>query len=224
MGLKLMAGLLLALAPLGAADFWDEKKFTEWSEKEARRVIENSPWARPVSLPDEKAGAINMNVGGLAGTPGEIVKGSQTPSVTAVLRWHSALPVKQAVARLRFGAEAGTSPEAAKTLSRQEDRYVLGFVGFPAGLLKNDPAKVEELKKKIRLKIKNKPEIPASHVQVERRGNLTDLYIFFPKGQDGSPLIEMRDNEVEVEVGFESRTVRRKFKLKDMEFGGKLEI
>ena len=122
---------------------------------------------------------------------------------------------------MRFGAEAGTSAEAAKLLARQEDRYVLGVAGLPAGLLQDDAAAV---KKGIVLKLKNKPPIPVADVQGERKGNRVNLFLIFPKGQDGSPLIEASDGEVEVEIRLESERISRKFKLKDMMFGGKLEI
>ena len=48
--------LALALAPvcvaLFAADknFWDQKPYSEWSEKEVERMLRNSPWAKTVTL------------------------------------------------------------------------------------------------------------------------------------------------------------------------------
>jgi len=43
-----VAGLTLVAL---AADFWDEKPFTAWSEKEARRVLSDSPWSKTVQVP-----------------------------------------------------------------------------------------------------------------------------------------------------------------------------
>lgn len=218
-----LAGMLLALTPLMAADFWEEKKFTEWNDRQVRRILEDSPWAHPVSVGDDRgAGGAGMaDARNRASRGGTSTAPAAPPTVTAILRWHTALPVKQAVARMRFGAEAGTSAEAAKLLARQEDRYVLGVAGLPAGLLQDDAAAV---KKGIVLKLKNKPPIPVADVQGERKGNRVNLFLIFPKGQDGSPLIEASDGEVEVEIRLESERISRKFKLKDMMFGGKLEI
>ncbi len=239
MHLKLAAGLALALAPLGAADFWQEKQFTEWSEKQVRRILEDSPWARPVALRDEggrrtagrsggggderSGGDMDMEESGGGGAPRSTRASipQMPPEITAVLRWHSALPVKQAVARVRFGAEAATSPEAAKSLSRRENSYILGLAGFPAGLLRGKP---EELKQQIRLKLKNKPDIPVAEVHTERQGRLADLYMFFPREKDGAPLIEASDGEVEVEIRLGATKISRKFKLNNMLYGGKLEI
>ena len=43
-----LAGMLLALTPLMAADFWEEKKFTEWNDRQVRRILEDSPWAHQI--------------------------------------------------------------------------------------------------------------------------------------------------------------------------------
>ena len=43
------AALTIALGvalTAGAAEFWEKKKYTEWSEKECHRLLENSPWAQ----------------------------------------------------------------------------------------------------------------------------------------------------------------------------------
>jgi len=53
--MKTIAGIPLSLAGLTlmalAGDFWDEKPFTAWSEKEARRVLSDSPWSKTVQVP-----------------------------------------------------------------------------------------------------------------------------------------------------------------------------
>lgn len=220
------AGLVLALAPLVAADFWENKEFTEWSDKQVRRILEDSPWARPVSISDDRPGGGSAGIADASKAAERNNRNSSTApaaprSVTAILRWHTALPVKQAVARMRFGAEAGTSAEAAKMLSPEDDRYVLGLANVPAGLLRGDPA---GLRNAIFLKLKNKPPIPVADVQGDRRGDRVNLFLIFPRGQQGSPVIEPGDGEVEVEIKLESTKVTRKFKLADMMFRGKLEI
>ena len=37
--------LLLAVVPLLAADFWEKKDYTAWSEKECTKLLRKSPWA-----------------------------------------------------------------------------------------------------------------------------------------------------------------------------------
>ncbi len=43
---QIIASTLLCAGMLLAADFWQNKKPGEWSEKEARKIIENSPWVK----------------------------------------------------------------------------------------------------------------------------------------------------------------------------------
>jgi hypothetical protein len=38
--------LFYCAAPAPAQDFWKKKPYTEWSEKECRRLLEDSPWAK----------------------------------------------------------------------------------------------------------------------------------------------------------------------------------
>ncbi|MBM3747528.1 MAG: hypothetical protein FJW34_17215 [Acidobacteria bacterium] len=143
------------------------------------------------------------------------------PATTVIVRWHSALPVKQAVARARYGDEAGNSPEAAKTLRRQETHYIVGMIGMPPGVARMNPQK---MKSSALLKIKGRSPVEAEAVQPARGERGVDLYLFFPKTLPGSHVIVLEDNEVEVELKLGSTSVRRKFKLKDMVFDNTLEI
>ncbi len=49
----LAVSLLFAggVCTLLAADFWQTKKFTEWSDKEVLKILADSPWAEKVSIP-----------------------------------------------------------------------------------------------------------------------------------------------------------------------------
>lgn len=44
----ILATSLLCSGVLLAADFWQSKKPSEWTEKEARKIVENSPWVKEV--------------------------------------------------------------------------------------------------------------------------------------------------------------------------------
>ena len=66
---------------------------------------------------------------------------------TFYARWQSALPVKQAFVRLKYGAQAGTAPAAKQILEREETNYV--DRSFPAGCAPCCAADSETLKKAI---------------------------------------------------------------------------
>jgi hypothetical protein len=140
------------------------------------------------------------------------------PSITVFVRFYSALPVKQAIARAQYGDEVLTAPEAAKLLSRQETHYIVWFRGLPLRMLGGDP---KTLKDKAQFKIKGKEPVTAEEILTRGEQRQPDLYVFFPRA--GSPLA-VEDGEVEVQLTLPHNKVKRTFKLKDMVYEGKLEI
>ncbi|MBI4876349.1 MAG: hypothetical protein HY822_17065 [Acidobacteria bacterium] len=242
----LIALVILSLAggALWAADFWQKAKFTEWSDKDAQKMLKDSPWARPVEVRMGGGGGGGGGRGGrgggdmsAAGPSAEDMGGGggggggrrgggggggmpeSSPGQILIVRWHTALPVRQAVARMRFGAEAGTSPEAAKMLQPELKRYVVGIAGVPPQMLMR--TKIPELKTRATLNIKGRDPIQATDVQADRGERGANLYLFFAREENP---ITLEDREVEVVLKLQSVEVKRRFKLKDMVFDGKLEI
>jgi hypothetical protein len=140
------------------------------------------------------------------------------PGITVTIRFHSALPVKQAIAKARFGSEALSSPEAAKFVSREEPYYLVVVAGLPPQLVPNDSS---TLKDKALLKIKDKPPIRAQEVRVERGRGLPGLLLFFPRA--GRPIVP-GDGWVEVQLELREKIIKSTFRLKDMVYQGKLEM
>jgi len=238
--------LSLAGATLWAADFWQKAKFTEWSDKDVQKMVKDSPWARAVeirlgggmggggrggrggrgggdmssvSAADEtsSSGGMGGGRGGRGGGGGDTI--DSTPSYPLIVRWHTALPIRQAIARIRYGQEAGTSPEAAKMLGPEEKRYVVGIADVPPQLVMR--VKPDELKSKATLKLKGKDPIEAVNVQADRGERGVNIYLFFSR--TGNP-ITLEDNDVEVVLKLTSIEIKRRFRLKDMVFDGKLEL
>ena len=48
--LRSIAITSLSAAALWAADFWESKSYTEWSEKEVGKLLANSPWSQKVTV------------------------------------------------------------------------------------------------------------------------------------------------------------------------------
>jgi hypothetical protein len=42
--------LLLAAPAVAISDFWAKKDFTRWSERECRKLLEDSPWAKRYTM------------------------------------------------------------------------------------------------------------------------------------------------------------------------------
>ena len=237
-----------------AADFWISKPFTEWSEKDAQKMLENSPWAKTVSI--ALKGAPNMDTsrtgGSGRGSMGEI--GSTQPAsedpmagpggggrggrnrggggdsmgegpaatATVVVRWASALPVRQAMMKLKYGAEAGTSPEAKKFLEAQENIYAVVISGAGRGMMGMGTGESikKELLERTALLVKGKEDIKAVDLQMARGARGNDLVFLFPRKVE----LTMEDKEVEFATKLESMSLKQKFRLKDMMFDGKLTL
>lgn len=242
--------VLLTLCVCGvlAADFWAAKKFTDWSDKDVQKMLEDSPWARKTSItmtiPSGGAGrgrgfgmslvpsqgesmpggggmGGDTGMGGGMGGGGAMGRGMSAPALQVTVRWHSALPIKQAVIRERHRAGEAITDDESKLLGRDESIYVAGVIGIPGPGMGLD---AKELAASAELRIAGVPATQAANVQIERSPKGTNLYFMFPKKQEGAHVIALGDNEVEFFLKSKTMAVKRKFKLKDMVYEGKLEI
>jgi hypothetical protein len=159
----------------------------------------------------------NGNMGNMGNT-GERQQQRTGGSSSVMVRWMSALPVKQAFARAQYGDEAATSPDAVRSLEKQETHYVVALIGLPRTMVK----KGDQMKKNAVLKIKGHDPIAASDATAEMKDNgIMFVTLSFPK--ESHPL-KAEDGEMALELKLGSKTVTQKFKLKNMVYNGKLEI
>lgn len=153
--------------------------------------------------------------------PGSDAGGGGSAGVTVTLIWQTALPVKQALAKRKFGAEAGTSPDAKAALERTEPAYILTMIGMPGSLLvatRGD--KRAALLDSTMLTVSGKPPLKATDVQVSGgRGSATVSFLF-PK----TTTFTIEDKDLEFSSKFDKTSIKKKFKLKDLVFNGKVEL
>lgn len=207
-----------------AADSWRKKPYTAWDDADIQKILNDSPWARELDiitggssdvahssspLAGAGEGGMGGRGGGNAGT-----EGSRAPTLRLVVRFVSALPVRQAMMRARYGDQVGDSPAAAKATSTPDNYYVVALAGLP-----RPPADVQTIKEKSSLRAKGKD--PFGPVQVLTEKGM--IVLFFPR--EGHPVV-VEDVEVEVQVRLPDLVgpIRRSFKLKDMMYDGKLEL
>jgi hypothetical protein len=224
---KLAPLVIIFAACLWAADFWQAKPYTEWSDKDITKMGSNSPWAKEFSV-EMPGGAAGGGVGG-KGKGGGTRDGGQTggpeagggaPSITLTIRWQSALPVKQALVKLKYKAEAGTSAEAKQMIEAREPDYVIVVAGLNRGMVRGS---ADELKQAMiaatELVIKGKEPIKPTDFRIVGEGRV-DAVFAFPKT---NPITE-DDKEVEFQSKVGTIVIRQRFRLKDMMFDGKLAL
>jgi hypothetical protein len=252
----LLIASLAAAGALTAADFWQSKKYTEWSDKEVEKMLKDSPWAKTVQMEaggggggGGKGGGSRMpgmggggrggggrgGGGGLGGGDGMGGNdpmgmpgagggggGGQSRQVFNVyMRWLSAIPIKQAMARARYGSEAADNPDVQRSLAREETHYVIVLLGVPARFARARP---EQVKKNAFLNVKGKEPIAAADVKQDLRETGVNMVLYFPKGENGSGALAVEDGDVELALKLGAANIKQKFKLKNMVVNGKLAL
>ena len=217
-GMWLLTGVALV-----AADFWVEKDFTTWSDKEIQKMLTDSPWAKQVRIIVSgsltEGPAAQIVVPEIPECGGEQFDRIQRTKVT--ITWSSALPIKQALIRQAIGLDAPIPAEGQQVLDRAEPFYVVTVSELPrafawlAGM-------GDALKSETMLKRKDKAPIAPVDVrlfQVAQTQSLTIMFQF-PK----TDAITLGDKDVELVTKLGPDEIKKKFKLADMVFADQLAL
>ena len=232
---KALLGLLILGAGLSAAEFWESKPYTTWNKRDTQKLLTNSPWAQQFTVPwtggrggrpPGAGGNEGPSGGGGRGGGGPRGGGDSSESEASVqttwvsLSWQSALPLRHAQLRERFGDEVATSPQAAEFLALEVPTYVIAAGSLPVGLGRGMAA--GELEKALQagtsVTAKGKAPVKPVAVQVEPGGRT--VLFGFPRT---TPFV-LEDQEVEFAMDIGQLHMKHKFRLKDMVYKGKLEL
>ena len=177
-------------------------------------------------------GGGGMGGAGGGGVPGG---GAAAPQTMVLIRWQSALPVKQALLRGKFGNEASTAAEAQALLANEEAYYVIAVEKLPRmgmgrpspagksaeGKGGNDPERMRQMMaRSTSLLRKGKEPIKPEDVKMATAEKTMTVYFLFPRTE----AITLEDKEVEFVTKMGPLEIKRKFKLQDMVFAGKLAL
>lgn len=230
-----VAGILVSLPPFASAQ-WEQKPYDKWTEKDAWKVLNNSPWGRtqvfssPVTLFREMP-----NRGPVAEA-----SRSRPPSATHVnfrIRFLSAKPVRQALSRLvELDKKEEMSYDLAEHLRQIASGEFLEYIVITVSCDSQDPGVnaqeaqsllhkrgTADLKNNTFLETKGGKRVFLQEYQQPRRDGLGARFIF-PRLVDGEPFITPESQEIRffAELSGEYRLDRR-YKTRDMVYEGKLE-
>ena len=225
---------MLAPACLGAADdpAWKGKQVSEWSEDDAKQVLADSPWVKPVtptltrnspssSGPGMGRGSIGIGIPGFPGGIGGGRRGGmgrpnndpydqKIPMLT--LRWESAMPVREAELKAR-DTDAPTLEDDA--------HYAIAVYGVPVTMTNGDTRRLaDDCKKNAALKRDGKKDIQPSSVQILRREDGPVVVFLFPRSKE----IAKDDRRIEFDAQINHLTLTQSFYLEDMMYQGKVEL
>src|SRR5438552_14791919 len=132
---------LMAVLTLSAKDFWEEKGFNQWDEKQALRMLSDSPWAKTqlvLGAGESTGRALDTprvltpgggNTAGAAASSGTPTFGSG--SVPFYVRWYSSQRIRQALGTLGR-LQSNASDEQVNQFIREPMQDYLICVGGPA--------------------------------------------------------------------------------------------
>ncbi len=237
-----MKRTLLGLIPcsaillIAAEPVWRDKPIANWTEEDARQILENSPWAKTVTAgvarrPTEAERREGGNMGQPKGVgydgvedkkrplaesignpfiPGKPLP-STHPDIRLLVRWESALPVRAA----EFKVHENPPP----TLS--DDGYSIAVYGVPASFAKGDPNSLgKPLKESAALKREGKKDVLPSRVEVFELENSVVVAYLFPLSAE----IGKKDDVVEFSALIGRLQVSQHFLVEAMQFQGKLQL
>jgi len=232
--------LVLAAVHLIAADpVWKSKPADQWTEEDAKQVLDKSPWARQIGAvitrrltEDQLREAGQMGQPRTVGNVGVDPKGSgpkvspdvlsgpggddrsprsRPQSIALKLRWESALPIRLAELKSR----------EVEPPTLQGDGYSIAVYGIPGGDFKGDPTKLgEPLKSLASLKREGQKDVRPISVEVFQRENGVVVVYLFPLSAE----ITKKDRRIQFEAQIGRIVVAQDFELSEMEFAGKLEL
>jgi len=216
--------ILMSLAAIPAlaspGEFWNDKKPEDWTDEEIQEMLTRSPWAKEASV-NVFGGAggnlINRNgamseSGNMTGSGRRRTNTTQTQSsdapdlrYKAIVRWQSALPIRQAL--------------KSKSMEGVADFYILALVG---DLAMADPD-ADEAQRESRL------DMMKQYTKLDRHGGAIPLANVEPVKKVGTLFYFSRSEPIkDGQVTFTTKMgpveVKCKFTVKEMMYRGKLEL
>jgi hypothetical protein len=219
-----------------AADVWVSKPWTDWSDRDIRKTLTDSPWARGVSIElayprrlapagagiAEGAGG-NLGVGQARNGPPPAGGQLGPPEANLIIRWQSSPVIQQAQVKAQYGANAATSPEAQKRLEPNGKYYLIAVANLPISLEPAGPEAKAALLAVTTLAAKDKGPIVAQDVLFVQNGagvEVAEARFLFLR----SVVFTAEDKQAEFASKFGKISVKARFLLRDMLVGGKLEL
>ncbi len=113
-----VAGLLFAW-PAATQEFWEKKDYTQWTEKECRQLLQDSPWTRQFTISTSYVQALRRG-------PAAALGRETNPQITYTAQLRSALPLRRALVRLQqFAKKYETlEPVDKQAFDNQADKYL----------------------------------------------------------------------------------------------------
>ena len=212
---------------------WNKKPYTEWSEKEATKVLNDSPWGQ-TKVYSNTSNEFGTGPGGRAGA------GPGSGDYSAIhlnirIRFLSAKPIRQAFSRMILLQQKGQVPNqlAAKLNAFANQDFPDSIVvsvdcdaneskgAFRAFKTLLETRSMVDLKNRVYLSAKGQRTFIESY-QPPKDDGMGGKFIF-PRTVNGKPAIPPDSDEILFSGALSSYSLNMRFKVKDMMVDGKPE-
>jgi len=222
---------LIIASALCASAQWNKKPFSEWSEKEALKVLNDSPWGQTQNVTD------TSQMTGQARASSSQSRVAEVFNVNIRIRFLSSKPIRQAISHLmEIKNRENISPQMAAQLkafaAADFPDYIVITVltesDKASALLQQTQASfykftTNELKNNTYLQAGGQ-RVFIKEYQPPGKDGLGARYIF-PRLVDGKPFVTAETSDVLFSSEPDGATaLKMRYKIKDMMFDGKLEI
>lgn len=233
---KLLLPLVIFIVALAAwaGDPWKQKPYHQWDEKDVRKVLNDSPWAKslnvsapwmgagPQTSPGVPSAGAATGVQGAATGPisggppagSEVPTGTSLPEATYLVRWTSATILRQAIARGAVLRGAMQQADVEKALAQEAHEYQVMVLGPDmTPFTSSDEFGLKE-KAYLRAK-KSKVKISPSRVEIRRSEDgkkITSVLFWFPKkAESGGTVFTPDEKGIEFNCQAAGTTLRANF-------------
>jgi len=205
----LLTVLLGAIALAQSKEFWATKDYKQWSEKECRKLLENSPWASDYTLKDSHIDTLQDG--------GPFARGRQSSTTLGYqVQFRSALPMRQAVARQQMieGKYDQMTPEQKQDFDARVGKFlaasfadtILVHVIYKTNIPQIDRDLAKYWQTRTLDTIKNTTNLIAGAGQkiqpirfVAATGAGRELQLVFPRQINGQPAVSPKDKTIKIE-------------------------
>jgi hypothetical protein len=212
-----------------ASDPWKNADYEKWSAKDVDRILNNSPWAKSITIPyspylngDRRETDQRIRIGSGANPSGVADSQIYEPSGTFTLRWNSALTLRRALYRDAVLHGTPTDDASQKYLINDEEN--IDLVMIPTGQTRLPPIDGSNLRGKSYLELRPSgkkiyPVIAEERAWVDARDSRGLLFSFPQRLKDGTPAIPKDVTEITFFSQVGVRRFEAKFKVAEMMLG-----
>jgi hypothetical protein len=238
-----IAALLTSLCATVALTQKQPKSWNDWSQKEAQKILDDSPWGRTVTETDtsemffrptnDTGTSRSSSVSGQRSVQGAT---NEAVHVNFHIRFFTAKPIRQALVRLMMLQQPKLPKETIERLNQfadlHSDQYIIVTVSFDSNdqrysgpvMQAFGSATTDTLKNDTYLERKDGKKIFLSEYVPPGKDGFGARFIF-PRQLDGQPFLTAQSGEVRFFSEFPSGgEINRRFNVADMMYDGKLEF